>query len=154
MKPTRHSTSCGFSLIELLIVVAVIGLIVAIAVPNLVNAIQRARQSRTVADASAIGKGVSMYQQDFTKFPLATTNTDAMTLRPSLRPYIRNFSPVDGWRRAFLYTSTDGNHYTLISYGLDGAASLPYTEGPTSYFDEDIVITDGFFFQYPEGVQQ
>jgi len=147
------STSRGFSIIELLIVVAVIGLIVAIAIPNLLNAIQRARQSRTLADAQAIGKGVSMYQQDMAKFPIAAADTDAEVLRSSLAPYLRNYSPEDGWLRPFLYTSTDGDHYTVISHGLDGQATLPYTSGPTHSFDEDIVITDGAFKQYPDGVQ-
>jgi len=154
MDTTCHSSSRGFSLIELLIVVAVIGLIAAIAVPNLVNAIQRARQSRTVADANAIGKGISMYQQDFTEYPIATKDTDAEILRAGLMNYMTNFNPLDGWRRPFLYTSTDGYHYTLISYALDGAASEPYSSGPTQFFDEDIVLTDGLFLQYPEGVQQ
>jgi general secretion pathway protein G len=153
MNTTRHSASRGFSIIELLIVVAVIGLIVAIAIPNLVNAIQRARQSRTLADAQSIGKGVSMYQQDVAKFPVAATDTHAEVLRSSLAPYLRNYSSADGWMRPFLYTSTDGDHYTVISHGLDGEATLPYTSGPTHSFDEDIVITDGMFKQYPEGVQ-
>jgi general secretion pathway protein G len=61
MSNSHRSTSRGFTLIELLIVATIIGLIVAIAIPNLLNAIQRARQSRTLADANAIGKGLSMY---------------------------------------------------------------------------------------------
>jgi len=56
--------------------------------------------------------------------------------------------------RPFLYSGTDGFHYTLISYGLDGQASLPYQSGPTHSFVADIVVTDGMFMQYPEGVQQ
>jgi len=72
MTTLRRSASRGFSRVELLIVVAVIGLIVAIAVPNLVNAIQRARQTRSVADLSAIAKAVSMYQQDLAEYPIQT----------------------------------------------------------------------------------
>jgi len=154
MNTIRLSISRGFSLIELLIVVAVIGLITAIAIPNLVNAIQRARQSRSLADAQAIGKGLSMYQQDFVKFPIAAKDTYAEALRSSLTPYMSNYSPVDGWMRPFLYTSTEGEHYTVVSYGLDGEETLPYRSGPTSFFVEDIVITDGIFKQYPEGVQR
>jgi general secretion pathway protein G len=154
MNTIRLSISRGFSLIELLIVVAVIGLITAIAIPNLVNAIQRARQSRSLADAQAIGKGLSMYQQDFVKFPIAAKDTYAEELRSSLTPYMSNYSPVDGWMRPFLYTSTEGEHYTVVSYGLDGEETLPYRSGPTSFFVEDIVITDGIFKQYPEGVQR
>ena len=154
MNITSRSTSRGFTLIELLIVVAIIGIIVAVAIPNLLNAIQRARQSRTLADANAIGKGLSMYQQDNLLYPIAPTDTDAEQIRASIAHYFRSFNPRDGWKSPFLYTSTDGRHYTLISYGRDRLASLPYTPGPTSFFDDDLVITDGMFMQYPEGAQQ
>ncbi len=154
MKNPDNSTSRGFTLIELLIVAAIIGIIVAVAVPNLLNAIQRARQSRTLADANAIGKGLSLYQQDHILYPIAAQDTYVEEIRSSITRYFTNFNPVDGWKSPFLYTSTDGLHYTLISYGRDRVASEPYTSGPTSHFDDDLVITDGMFLQYPEGLQE
>ena len=154
MKTVRHSTSRGFTLIELLIVATIIGLIVAIAIPNLLNAIQRAGQSRTLADANAIGKGLSMYQQDHILYPIASKDTNAELIRSSITNYFTSFNPTDGWKSPFLYTSTDGRHYTLISYGRDRLASEPYTAGPTMFFDDDLVITDGMFLQVPEGAQQ
>lgn len=154
MNTASHSTSRGFTLIELLIVATIIGLIVAIAIPNLLNAIQRARQSSTLADANAIGKGLSMYQQDHILYPIAAKDTNAESIRTSIVIYFRSFNPTDGWKTPFLYTSTDGRHYTLISYGRDRVASEPYTPGPTMFFDDDLVITDGMFLQFPEGAQQ
>jgi len=154
MNTTSQPTSRGFTLIELLIVVTIIALIVAIAIPNLLNAIQRARQSRTLADANAIGKGLSMYQQDHVVYPVAAKDTFAEGIRGSITPYFTSFNPTDGWENPFRYTSTDGRHYTLISFGRDRLASEPYTPGPTMYFDDDLVITDGMFLQYPEGAQQ
>jgi len=154
MNTAHRTTSRGFTLVELLIVVAVIGLIVAVAVPNLLNSIQRARQSRTLADANAIGKGLSMYQQDHIDYPIAAKDTDAEAIRSYVKYYITSFNPTDGWRKPFLYTSTNGRHYTLISYGMDCAASEPYTPGPTMFFDDDLVISDGMLVQFPEGVQE
>src|SRR5712692_19253 len=61
----------GFTLIELLIVVAIIGIIVAIAIPNLLNAIQRAKQKRTMADLRAIGTAAETYAVDFNRYPTA-----------------------------------------------------------------------------------
>jgi len=153
MNTLRHSPSRGFSMVELLIVVAVIGLIVAIAVPNLVNAIQRARQTRSVADLSAIAKAVSMYQQDQAEYPIQTPLGDADFLKSTLLTYMGSFQATDGWMRSFMYVS-DGHEYTILSYGMDGFASLPYTRGSTNLFNADIVITNGMFLQWPEGVQE
>ena len=153
MNTQDHSSCRGFSLVELLIVAAVIGLIAAIAIPNLVNAIQRGRQSRTVGDLRGIATAVAMYQQDYAKYPVAADNSDAADLRPHLASYMENFNAVDGWQRAFRYSS-DGDHYTLVSFAIDGIANTPYEEGPTNYFEEDIVLVDGSFWQYPEGTQE
>ena len=56
--------SKGFTLIELLIVVAIIGIIAAIAIPNLLNAIDRGKQKRTMADMRSIGTSVESYAID------------------------------------------------------------------------------------------
>ena len=153
MNTQHHTTSRGFSLIELLIVVAVIGLIAAIAIPNLVNAIQRARQTRSVADINSLANAVSMYGQDFAGYPIQASQSTVENLRTSLASYMANFNVNDGWMRPLQYVS-NGDVYTLLSFGLDGAESLPYTRGPTGFFDEDIVLNNGMFLQWPEGVQQ
>jgi general secretion pathway protein G len=154
MKIQDHSSCRGFSLVELLIVAAVLGLIVAMAMPNLLNAIQKARQARTIADANAIAKGCALYQQDLAHYPVAAAGSTAEVLRPHLLPYTENFSAIDGWRREYLYTSTDGESYTLVSLGLAGELDEPWSAGTTSYFVDDIVLIDGAFYQVPDGPQQ
>ena len=153
MNTRRHSTALGFSIIELLIVVAVIGLISAIAIPNLINAIQRARQTRSMADLKTIARAVSLYEQDSAGFPIETSLVNAENLRSSLQGYMGDFKATDGWRRPFMYIS-DGRNYTLISYALDGVASLPYTIGPIHLLEDDIVMSNGIFVQWPEGLQR
>ena len=152
MKTQDHTSCRGFSLVELLIVVAVIGLIVAIAVPNLLNAIQRSRQTRTISDLRSISNGLGIYQQDYAKFPVAASLGSFTAVSEDLVPFIGNVPIEDGWQKTFQYKS-DGDTYTLASFGANLLADQPWSSGKTSYFDEDIVILDGSFLQIPEGVQ-
>jgi general secretion pathway protein G len=149
----RISGSRGFSLIELLIVVTIIGLVAAIAVPNLLNAMHRSRQSRTLADTRVLGEAVEMYQQDWSAYPIAPADSVAEVLRPFVSFYVGHFSADDGWKQPLRYTS-DGAHYTVVSYGANAVADTPYTQGPTHLFDADIVFPDGTFLQWPQGTQR
>ena len=151
---TNSEEKCGrgFSITELLIVVAIIGLIATITIPNLITSIQRARQTRSMADLKILGRAVSLYEQDFANYPIEASLISAESLQAALNPYLGNFDARDGWRRPFMYVS-DGRDYTLLSYALDGVASLPYTVGPIHRLEDDIVMSNGVFVQWPEGVQ-
>lgn len=148
----RLSTSRGFTALELLIVVAIIGIVSAIALPVVVVAIQRAHQSQTMADMRTIAGALVLYEQDFVDYPLETSLAGAENLRPHLKPYTGEFKATDGWNREYLYVS-DGHRYTLISYALGGKPDTPYVNGPTHRFEEDIVMSEGIFVQWPAGVQ-
>ena len=143
----------GFTLIELLIVVAIIGIIAAIAIPNLLNAIQRGKQKRTMGDIRTIATAVESYSIDNNKYPVNTGTTIA-TITAFLEPtYIKKVPTEDGWGTAFQYT-TDANQqvYTLESYGKDSTDSGP-TTGTTTQFAHDIVFSTGSFVVYPDGTQ-
>jgi hypothetical protein len=64
---------------------------------------------------------------------------------------------LDGWCHRFTIRSEE-EHYEIISLGKDGQAdtsrSQDYVAGPTDRFEDDIVLRDGAFFRYPEGVRQ
>jgi len=142
--------SKGFTLIELLIVVAIIGIIAAIAIPNLLNAIDRGKQKRTMADMRSIGTSIEAYAVDTNKYPVATT---AATLQPLLQPvYIKNMPTADGWANTFQVTSTTVD-YTVYSQGKDGTGST-CTAGTTSTFNDEICFSNGQFVRYPAGAQQ
>ena len=106
----------GFTLIELLIVVAIIGIIAAIAIPNLLNAINRGRQKRSMADMRAIATALEAYSVDFNFYPktAATKVTDWNTyLTPT---FIKRMPLNDGWNQAFVAIGdAAGTSYTIYS---------------------------------------
>jgi type II secretion system protein G len=145
----RKRTQRGFTLIELLIVVAIIGIIAAIAVPNLLNAINRGKQKRTMADLRAIATAIESYAVDNTAYPAANS---LAALSGSIQPnYIKTLPPLDGWGRSFTIDSAYVD-YTVWSGGSDGGA-LNFSGGPTSNMTDSIVFSNGVFSQWPEGTQ-
>lgn len=144
--------SKGYTLVELLVVVAIIGILTAIAIPNLLNSLNRSRQKRTMADLRTLAEGVEMYQQDLMFFPrYEWTTTD--TLQEVVALYLQRTIVEDGWSRPFWYTS-NGEHYTLLSYGSNGMPDAFAGFGATVRFEDDIVYSDGAFSRWPEGVQR
>ena len=142
----------GFTLIELLIVVAIIGIIAAIAIPNLLNAIDRGKQKRTMADIRSIGTAVESYAVDNNFYPKVATY---VAVTPFLQPiYIKTAPTADGWNKGWTFVgdTTNGTVYTVTSLAKDGIASA-VTGGQTNDFNCDILFADGQFFQWPQGTQ-
>jgi general secretion pathway protein G len=140
----------GFTLIELLIVVAIIGIIAAIAIPNLLNAIDRGKQKRTMADLRTIGTAMEQYAVDNNVYPTAS---DAAQLAPAVEPtYVKLMPRNDGWAHLFQVDSTP-SAYTLWSFGKDGNGNT-CDQLITNSFDEQICFVNGQFLRYPQGTQQ
>lgn len=137
-------TEGGFSLIELLIVILVIGILAAIAVPQLLEAAERARQRRTMGDMHSLVSANATYYIDQNDY-----SPDLPTLQAT--GYIEVLIANDGWGNAFVY-ATGADTYTLTSLGSDGAAGpappSPWINDP---FEPDIIVVDGMFTQAPEG---
>ena len=170
----KHRRSgAGFTLIELLIVIAIIGILAAIAIPNLLNALQRGRQKRTMADIRTLATAIESYNVDNSTYPTAVTlscpgpqvlpdntptavGSDSWTL---LKPtYIAEPPTVDGWRHPLLYAVDNTLYaYALVSPGrdggLDGGSWSPVC-GTTTDFNSDIIYANGTFIQYPDGIQR
>lgn len=151
----------GFTLIELLIVVAIIGLIAAIAIPNLLNAMQRSKQKRTMADIRQIAmawEARSVETGGYTSAGADLCCTEPITIdeaREFLEPsYINPFPRHDGWGNEFvLGVNSIGSSYAITSHGKDGLEDESFEPGATSDFDCDIIYSNGSFVTYPEGTQ-
>jgi type II secretion system protein G len=144
----------GFTLIELLIVVAIIGIIAAIAIPNLLNAIDRGKQKRTMADMRSIGTAVESYAIDNNFYPTASTIGVLSAAATNVAPiYIKVVPQQDGWRHDFIVDSTTLG-YTIGSGGKDGGAITGFVPGASGNFNDPIVFMGGQFAAWPEGVQQ
>lgn len=161
----RRRRAAGFTLVELLIIVAIIGILVAIAAVNYRNAIERARQRRAMGDLRSLSTAIEAYALDFGRYPppgafvlpagLSLPSENLETARPYLEPtYIRATPLTDGWHSWFAYganaTRTD---YVLRSNGRGGAPESAPAYGPTTDFACDIILVNGQFVQWPEGVQ-
>jgi type IV pilus assembly protein PilA len=160
----------GFTLIETLIVVAVIGIIVAMMIPNLLDALQKAKQKQTMGDmrttgmamfswvtdqAAAAAAGASVTSIDLSSYgTLLSVSQLSTVLVPQ---YIQSIPTLDGWRSPYeYYLRTDNPHASQVmlirSLGRDKTSdSTDYTVSsfePTDY-DRDIVWADGYMVRYP-----
>jgi type II secretory pathway pseudopilin PulG len=162
-RPIAPAASSGASTVVLVVVgvfvvIGIIGILAAIAIPNMLTAMQRSRQKRSMADMRSLSLAIDSYKIDHNG---ALPSGDAASLPSQLSPtYIKTVPVQDGWAHPLHYAHSESGqeqHYLLASAGKDGALErddlFAYPHASTSNFDCDIVYGDGEFVQYPETVQ-
>jgi general secretion pathway protein G len=123
----------GFTLIEILIVVIIIGLLASLVAPKLFTKVDKARINTAKAQIELLCSAIDTYRLDLGKFPSSLIELRVSTNPKWDGPYLPKDIPLDPWNNPYVY-KYPGEHgpYDIISYGADGK---PGGEGN----DEDIV---------------
>ncbi len=124
----RHANS-GFSLVEILVVLVIMGLLISIVAPTVLNRADEARVQKVQADFKAIETALKIYRLDNYVYPTTEQGLQALVEPSTLDPVPRNFKkggylpelPVDPWGRPYLYLNP-GEHgeVDIYSLGADG----------------------------------
>ena len=120
---TRQS---GFTLIEIMVVVIIIGLLATLIVPNIIGQQEKALEIKARADVRAISTQLSMYKLDNFSYPSTSQGLNALVTNPgksTWRQYLDKV-PKDPWQNPYQYAypgSKNPNSYDIWSYGGDGA---------------------------------
>jgi general secretion pathway protein G len=119
--------SRGFTLLELLVVMVVLGLLVSIVGPRYFNQLGKSESKAAQAQIASIAKALDLYRVDVGRYPsteqgLAALGT-APTQEPNWRgPYLQKAAPPDPWGHAYIYKSPgERGEFDLMSFGKDGA---------------------------------
>lgn len=125
-KRTRRQAA-GFTLLELLVVVVIIGVLVAYVAPRYFQQIGKSERTAALGQIDALRKAIDAYWLDNGHFPLPEQGLDALMVKPGDAPkwngpYLQARVPADPWGNAYVYRvpGSAGGDYDLYSYGKDG----------------------------------
>ena len=133
----------GFTLVEITVSLAIVGILAGLAITQGLKAIQRARQAKAMDDMGDMAKYIATRMSMLGAYPAAPLTIRNCPICPWV-PYVKK----DPWGSPYAYAST-GDTYTLRSHGADGTVSPGITLATRDEFDLDIVMKDGQFVNQP-----
>jgi general secretion pathway protein G len=131
----KRRNNGGFSLVEILVVLVIMGLLISVVAPTVLNRADEARIQKAQADFKAIETALKIYRLDNFVYPTTEQGLEALVEVSSLDPEPRNFKeggyleelPIDPWGQPYLYLSP-GEHKNVDIYSL-GADGLSGGDG-------------------------
>ena len=125
---TRHSTrQAGFTILEVMVVIVIIGLIATMVVPNIIGSQDRANVQKAVADITSLETNLKMYKMDNYNYPTTEQGLEALVSETDVEPLPRRF-PEDGYITR-LPSDPWGNEYQLLNPGENGKIDI-FSMGP------------------------
>ena len=123
------SLSKGFTLIEIMVVVVIIGILAAFVAPKILGRTDEARVTAAKADIATISQALKMYRLDNQRYPTSAQGLNALVVKPETDPKPKNWKPYldklpkDPWGADYQYLSPGvKGEFDVFSFGADGVA--------------------------------
>lgn len=127
--PSRRRAQAGFTLIELMVVLVIIGVLAALIVPNVLDRADDARVTAARTDINNIMQALKLYKLDNQRYPTAEQGLQALVVKPTTPPIPSNWKPYldklpnDPWGHPYQYLNPGvKGEIDVMSYGADGVS--------------------------------
>lgn len=144
-KPFSFNNNRGFTLIEIMVVVVILGVLAAMVAPKILSRPDQAKVTVARSDIETVAQAIELYRLDNGTYPTMDQGLMALVQKPTIAPIPKNWNPegylkkipVDPWGNPYFYLQP-GNHgkYDLYSLGADGKEGGEGTDADIGNWEE------------------